>query len=246
MIRSYKRSTNKKQIEEISRYKLHVKRVLVIQMTETEEEEIKRLKKEREEELRKRRIEDEQKTQISIFKEELHSKIHEYYINILEQWTGRKVTEIVIDSTEYNWNFWETIFCPKIIGKSNLMFIITNDDGEEFGYYFSGQILKKKSWQMIQTIDESFHFNLSSKNNRLSQPMKFPITDTSTSGYILYGKPSPELITIGDITLMKGSLEKQKQSHCNQSDNFEYGGISNALCGKTKFTISQLLVLQMN
>ena len=105
---------------------------------------------------------------------------------------------------------------------------------------------KTRFGELMPTNEKSFHFNFNSKNNLLLQQMKFQIKNISTGGYIFYGKNAQELVKIGDITLMKGSLEKQKQSHCNQSDNFEYGGISNALCGKTKFTISQLLVLQMN
>ena len=85
-------------------------------------------------------------------------------------------------------------------------------------------------------------------NNRLPKPMKFEIKSLRTGGICLLNKPSDYLITLGDI-----HLKKQKtfyRSDCEYfNEQFEYHGIENALCGKTRnsngFTIKRFLVIQM-
>ena len=107
----------------------------------------------------------------------------------------------------------------------------------------------------IQTDNKSFEFNLQSKNNRLKKPMKFEIKDL-TYGYGLYQKSNGyDLIGLGNIELMKENYKNE--SCCLQNEyNFNYHGIKNALCGKTRyyenyeykgyFTPKRILVIQMN
>ena len=100
---------------------------------------------------------------------------------------------------------------------------------------------------MKETDNKSFEFNLES-NGRLQQPMKFEIKDLKKGGYCLYEKSDYDLIILGDIYLYKEN--EKNYSHCWQHkySPFDYHGIKNALCGKTKyenFTPKRILVIQM-
>ena len=67
------------------------------------------------------------------------------------------------------------MFNEKIIGKKQLIFVIEDEDGEIFGYYCNTQIIEEYGFFSCKqkTDNESFEFNLQSKNNRSEKPMKF-------------------------------------------------------------------------
>ena len=105
--------------------------------------------------------------------------------NQLEQWTSLKCSDIVFDSNVENWSKHTSVLNEKIIGKKQLAFVIEDEEGEIFGYYLNTKIIEKKGYQEID--NKSFCFNLQSKDNRLSKPMKFEIKDLK-SGISLYEK----------------------------------------------------------
>ena len=76
------------------------------------------------------------------------------------------------------------------------------------------------------TDNKSFEFNLQSENNRLEKPMKFEILNLE-KGYCLNS-----LIILGDIVLINNQKD-YSESFCYQcNSDFDYHGISSALCGK--------------
>ena len=150
----------------------------------------------------------------------------------LEQWIGLKCSEIFFDSNKDNWSISSSVFNDKIKGKKQLTFLIEDEDGELFGYYYNSQIPNEieEYYVSIGTDFNSFQFNLKSKNNRLSQPMKFPILNTQIGGICFQENDDECLFQMGDINLMK--YEKKEFSGSDYIGLFDYSGIRNALTGK--------------
>ena len=93
------------------------------------------------------------------------------YQKQIEEWSGLKCSEIIFDSTVDDWSN-TTVFNEKIIGKKHLAFIIEDEDNEIFGYYCNTQIINIVLKDQ-KTDEQSFEFNLQSKNNRLNKSMKY-------------------------------------------------------------------------
>ena len=163
----------------------------------------------------------------------------------LEEWTGLRCSQIVFDS--YN-NPWNRTYCSLndcIIGRSQLLFLIEEDDGEKFGYYFNTEVYRRfKQW--IRTDRYTFQFNLNAKGN-MHHPMKYEIYNLETGGISLFRDSESDLIWLGNITLFKH--EFYDNSYCIQNDKFNYHGINDALRGisgrDNTFHIKRLLVIQM-
>ena len=162
-------------------------------------------------------------------------------IKQFEQWTSLKCDEILFDNEIDDWNVDTSIFNQRIIGKKHLLFLIEDENGEKFGYYLN-TLLEEKYWKR-PTDNKSFHFNLESKENRLNQPMKYEIKDTS-SGYCLFKENDDYLIWIGDIWIAKES--KKTKSYTRQNENnFDYYSIPKALNGSIAFIPKRIIVFQM-
>ena len=171
------------------------------------------------------------------------------HLKQLEEWTSLKCSELVFDSNVDNWSQDTSVLNEIIIGKSKLAFVVEDeDDGEIFGYYLNTQVIEEyEKWQ--ETDDNSFQFNLQSKNNRLDKPMKFEIKDLKDGGISLEEKSSYYLIELSDICLKKENQKTSSQCYQNE-DWFNYHGIQNALCGKTWengnfFKLKRIFVIQM-
>lgn len=157
----------------------------------------------------------------------------------LQNWTKRRLKNVVFDSNIHNWDISNSEFKDKIFNKSNLIFIIENNDGNKFGYYFTRKINKCESW--IPSIS-SFMFSLEYYHN-INIPTKiqtrFPI-----NVFCLYHNDSYKLVTIGDICLNKKSIKTS--SYCDlDSWNFCYKG-NRYLFGensKDKFDINPKRIL---
>ena len=117
-----------------------------------------------------------------------------------------------------------------IIGRSQLLFLIEDEDGEIFGYYLNTKIEPKYN-EIISTNSQSFLFNLQS-NGRLEKPLKFEWTDIHFGWYKLFDSSNYRLISLCEINLMKE--EEHSDSFCSQTENWiNYENIPKALCGKT-------------
>ena len=134
------------------------------------------------------------------------------------------------------------------------MFIIEDDDDDDemFGFYLNKEIPLNANY--IESDDNySFHFNLISNGNRLSEPMKFD-KKKSKSYYITFFKEKDiRLIQIGDINLFKQDYKEKSYCHDENNNSFyDYKGIESALCGKSgsrkkgnRFIPKRILVIQM-
>ena len=140
----------------------------------------------------------------------------------------------------------------RISGTSSVAFIIEDEEGEIFGYYCNTEIIGKYT-NDITVDDKSFQFNLQSKDNRLSKPMKFAVKDFEKGGIKLnnYALKRCPLICFGEIVLY--SKDAIENCNCYQNENyFDYHGIENALCGKSvnditadSFIPKRLFIIQM-
>ena len=74
--------------------------------------------------------------------------------------------------------------------------------------------------------------------------MKFEIKDSYWGGYNIFSEKEKWLIWLGDICLKK---ENKKNKSCSNQNsfNFDYHGIQNALCSHYYFTPKRILVIQM-
>ena len=169
--------------------------------------------------------------------------------NLIEQWTGKKIENVLFYSERDNWKRKNCELNEKINGKKQLLFLIESKEGEKFGYYLSSKVenkTDKNGFHSRMSADEnSFHFNLES-NGRLKEPMKFEIRRPKW-GYRLFDEFDNCLIGIGDIYLYK---QEQNVGQCLQQNesSFEYYNIENALCGKTfpqQFEMKQFVVIEL-
>ena len=190
-------------------------------------------------------------------KEYIKTFIKEQPIQQLEEWTGLECCQIIFDSSFDDWTTNKSVFHKRIIGKSKLVFIIEDNEGEIFGYYLNTEITKRyHEWR--KTDDKSFEFNLES-NGRLTGPMKFEIKNEKIGGWKLFKKYDEydDLIVLGDIHLKK--KVKKYYSYCEHNEYiFNYHEIDFALCGKGKiynddesgemtcFDPKNIYVIQMN
>ena len=163
-------------------------------------------------------------------------------INQLEEWTGLKCSDVIFDSEKDNWNQNTSVLNEKILGKSKVVFIVEDTDGDIFGYYFNTQIIEKyHDW--IQTDYKSFEFSLKSRNNRLQKRMKFEIKDLNCGGIYLWRNTDNDLIRIGNIQMIK---QHSNRSNClYYTDRFEYNEIENPLSSNDYFETKRLVVVQM-
>ena len=168
----------------------------------------------------------------------------------LEEWTGLQCSEVLFDSDYDNWSEGTSVFDDKLFKKEHLIFLIEDEDGEKFGYYSNTEVIKEY-YKPTDTRSKVFHFNLQSKNERLQQPMKFPIQYRYLTGWYLAKKSDMILFGLGEIVLYKEN--RKNRSYCYQhNDVFNYHGIENALCGKERkeygkmyFNPKRILVIQM-
>ncbi|EDR24606.1 hypothetical protein EDI_280700 [Entamoeba dispar SAW760] len=166
-------------------------------------------------------------------------------INKLEEWTSRKVGNIIFDSEIDNWDKDKSVFNQKIINKEHIIIIIEDTNGNKFGGYVNVKIDKVRDFIYDPN---SFLFSLES-NGRIDEMMKFDINDQQHAFYLcnsingcLFGFGGGYE---GDICVYKEN--NKTQSSCKQR-SFSYKGITNALCGKQnpeRFTPQRIIVIEM-
>ena len=167
----------------------------------------------------------------------------------LENWTKKRIDNILFDSNINDWNKNNSLFFNKIYGKSNFVILIEDTKGNKFGGYFNSKVNSIKSYNSYDL--NAFVFNLKS-NGRLTEMMKFEITNPNKS-FRIYSSSSNWLFSIGsdggnngldDITVMKRNYENGRNGCCQRCYN--YKGIQNALCGSKEFDIQRFVIIQMN
>ena len=175
-------------------------------------------------------------------------EVEDEVLNQLELWTGLKCNEILFDSDDDNWAENTSIFINQISGEKQIIFLITSDQDEKFGYFLNTTIRNEFN-QWIPTDSKTFHFNISSNPSQLKQSMKYEIKDCNFGGYCLYDNSNPKLISLGDLNIYKQNY-KNKSFFKQNNEKFDYHGIKNAFCQKSypinTFTPKRIVVIQMS
>ncbi|BFU26113.1 trichohyalin, putative [Entamoeba histolytica] len=169
--------------------------------------------------------------------------ITKHQIEQIEEWTNRKVGNILFDSDKDDWKEDTSVFDKRIINKEHIIIIIEDEDGNKFGGYVNSKIDEVES---CINDSKSFIFSLKS-NGRMKGMMKFDIKQPQHA-FNLYNQSHKYLFGFGggfDILIYKENTKTR--SNCNPC-SFKCEGISNALCGKlypNRFTPKRFIVIEM-
>ena len=169
--------------------------------------------------------------------------IKENAIEMIENWTGnKKIVSMIFDSDVDNWDSGKD-FSNYIIGKSNLIFMITDEQNNRFGGYISSTITKPDTYI---NDPQAFIFSLNS-NGRLSAPTKFNINSPSNA-FISMTNHERYILAFGGGYDLK--LDKKSTSYMANSNpcSYNFGQNRNVLYGKTypdRFTPKRWIVYQM-
>ena len=176
-------------------------------------------------------------------KELEQQKLEEYYHTVLavllasettqmkyiEFWTRKKLDSVIFDSHKDNWDVNTSTLLSKIVGKSQLLFIIEEDNGEQFGYYLESKVQIRFEW--TEPDKNSFQFNIKS-HTRMKEPTKYETRQLTWSGYRLFNNSDEWLIWLGTIRLKKYKWRTHskiiKNSGCFDYHGFEKPLSSNA------------------
>ncbi|BFU20440.1 predicted protein [Entamoeba histolytica] len=158
----------------------------------------------------------------------------------IEEWTNRKVGNILFDSDKDNWNKNTSVFDQRIKNKEHIIIIVEDEEGNKFGGYVNSKIDKVDDDYINDS--QSFVFSLES-NGRIEGMMKFDI-EIPEYAFYLYNQSYDSLFSfgLGDFGVCKENYKTK--SFCKQH-SFEYEGIENALCGKGGFTPKRIIVIEM-
>ncbi|BFU20529.1 predicted protein [Entamoeba histolytica] len=163
-------------------------------------------------------------------------------IKQIEEWTEKRINNILFDSDIDNWNKDTSVFDQRIKNKEHIIIIIEDEDGNKFGGYINSKIDKVDEWLYDS---HSFVFSLES-NGRIEGMMKFDIKEPQCA-FWLFNQSSNCLFSFGLSDIFVGKENKKTKSYCQQQ-SFEYKGIRNALCGKQypkRFTPKRIIVIEM-
>ncbi|GAB1220411.1 hypothetical protein ENUP19_0053G0002 [Entamoeba nuttalli] len=162
--------------------------------------------------------------------------LDKYQIEQLEEWTNRKVGNVLFDSNIDDWNKNTSV----VMNKEHIIIIIEDEEGNQFGGYVNSKIDKVGGFI---NDSKSFVFSLES-NGRIYEMMKFDII-LPECAFKIYNQSNYHLFSFGnggDIDVYKENIKTE--SYCIQY-SFEYEGIENALCGKYNFTPKRIIVIEM-
>ncbi|BFU22001.1 predicted protein [Entamoeba histolytica] len=203
-----------------------------------EAKEMKRKEEERKRQEEERKIQEQERLRIMKGMNTMEEMIQ------LEEWTNRKVSNILFDSDKDNWNKDTSVFGERIMNKEHIIIIIEDEDGNKFGGYVNSKI-DKVGYYIYDS--QSFVFSLESKG-RIEGMKKFDIKQPEIA-FCLCNQSDNYLFGFGggcDICVYKEN--DKTYSYCNQY-SFEYEGISKALCGKeypnNYFTPKRIIVIEM-
>ena len=217
-----------------------VKRILVFQMIETEEQLMERYFKEMTE------------MEMSLLNEK-YSEITEMYnqdICQLEEWSSSEFQYVVFDSSFCHWEQFISTFDKHVMGLKELVFYIEDENDNDFGAYISTPI--SNHWnsslsteiQQNQIDKNAFVFSLKS-NERLSQPTKFDIIPYySPYPFNLFSGDDWILFSVGGNDIVVSKKDSNIPCVCKQS-YFNYQEHENILTGNNQFTIKRFQVWKM-
>ncbi|BFU25442.1 trichohyalin, putative [Entamoeba histolytica] len=97
--------------------------------------------------------------------------MNEVYIKQIEEWTERRINNILFDSDIDDWNRNTSVFDQRIMNKEHIIIIIKDEEGNKFGGYVNSKIDKVDGYIYDS---KSFVFSLESKG-RMKGMKKFDI-----------------------------------------------------------------------
>ncbi|BFU21855.1 trichohyalin, putative [Entamoeba histolytica] len=168
--------------------------------------------------------------------------MYKVYINQIEEWTEKRINNILFDSDKDDWKEGTSVFEERIWNKEHIIIIIEDEEGNKFGGYVSEKIDKIDEWLYDS---HSFVFSLESKG-RLERMMKFDIKEPRNA-FCLFNQTTNCLFAFGGNDIFVRKENYKTLSSCYQY-SFEYEGIENALCGKQFpecFTPKRIIVIEM-
>ncbi|EMD45435.1 Hypothetical protein EHI5A_115730 [Entamoeba histolytica KU27] len=163
-------------------------------------------------------------------------------IKQLEEWTEKRIRDIIFDSNIDNWNRGKTLFGERIKNKEHLIFIVEDTEGNIFGGYVNEKIGTEEESYILDP--NAFVFSLESKG-RLKEMMKFDINEYHEAFYYDTQYYNFALFVFGtgrDISVCKEIYKTE--SYCSQW-SFNYKGISNPFCGKCRFIPQRIIVIEV-
>ncbi|BFU22917.1 trichohyalin, putative [Entamoeba histolytica] len=162
-------------------------------------------------------------------------------IKQIEEWTERRINNILFDSYVDDWNKKTSVFKQRIMNKKHVIIIIEDSEGNKFGGYVNEKIDKVDDYIYDS---QSFLFSLESKG-RMEGMKKFDIKQPQFA-FRLFNQSDDWLFEFGDrfgdIRVYKEN--NKTESYCCQW-SFDYKGIENALCGHQFFTPKRIIVIEM-
>ena len=202
------------------------------------------------EELRQRSIEKQLDSENRSLRYEMMKKqykLTEAESEQLEEWTWLKFGPILFDSKKDNIKENRCELIERIVGKSNVLFLIEDKQKNKFGY-FQSTPFENTTNVWLPTDEKAFVFSLES-NGRIDYPLKCEIKDTK-NGYKLFLKNDNRLIAFGSNAILLKKHQMKDKSYCEQKDNiFDYHNRSTVLTGKDypnwHFTPKRILVFEM-
>ena len=168
--------------------------------------------------------------------------IKEESINYIESWTRKKIISIVFDSDVDNWDSGKD-FSQYIVGKSNLLFMIDDDQNNRFGGYISSKIIDHDTY--INDPD-AFIFSLRS-NGRLNRPTQFKIKYPGNA-FISITTHDRYIFAFGGGYDIKLDSKKTANYANSNPSSYDFGDHQDALYGKIyphRFTPKRWVVYQI-
>ena len=211
---------------------ISVKRIQVWQMMESE-----KIKKEKAEKAKMiQQVFKNENENLKEWGKELN-KIYDDKIQLFEEWTGLKCDCLLFDSECCDWKLNTSTFSDHLFNQENVIILIEDSEGNEFGGYFKTKIdtltyRENGGKHGFQNYDENaFVFTIKSDGG-LEQKEKFMIQQKDAKwSFQLYRSNQKELFSFGifDINVMK---EEFKNECCSIQYLYDYKERQTNLIGK--------------
>ena len=212
------------------------KRILVIQMYETDDRKYQKLSIETarfHQEITKEELKREEERL-----EKIEKRIPIEQMRQIEQWTNMCCEKIVFNSAHDNWK-QKTFFNKSkyfneiLLNHKNIVILITDENKSTFGCY-----LKEEITTCDKYIEDKNAFIFGLEPN-----IRFNIIESQNAFY-LHNQSEEYLFKVGQSDIIVAKENIKIKSQCIQQ-SFEYDGITNAICGEQKFIPNQIIVIQM-
>ncbi|BFU18161.1 hypothetical protein EHI8A_047030 [Entamoeba histolytica HM-1:IMSS-B] len=131
----------------------------------------------------------------------------------LEEWTEKRISNILFDSNNDDWNISTSVFDQRILNKEHIIIIIEDEEGNKFGGYIHSKI--DETDERIKDI-RSFVFSIKSKGGLFEMQLSYMFRHQYI--FYLYTRPSILLFAIGDeLYATKNNIVIYKENNKTKS-----------------------------